>query len=154
MLKRLNVTLLVLGFCATSVVVPRTTAASKWKPAPVTKPPASRPGPQIILQWDFSASGMVSPASFQVERASSVYWRNNATRYIRHEDSMCGPHGDTPWLWLGLTWGLHIELACAQPRRLWRLFGAEALLKSSQRRRARGRRHGRWYTSQSLGLRQ
>src|SRR5215510_9286114 len=74
--------------------------------------------------------------------AADLLWQY-ACVSIRHEDSMCGPHGDTPLLWLGLTWGLHIELACAKPRRLWRLFGAEALLKSSRRRRSRGRRHGR-----------
>src|SRR5262249_57200506 len=43
---------------------------------------------------------------------------------------------------MGRTWGQHIELACAKPRWLWRLFGAEAFLKPSRRRRAYGRRHG------------
>src|SRR5262244_3282977 len=87
-----------------------------------------------------------------IARKAQNYWltsglctfaQHDPVLHMRHEDSMCGPHGDTPLLWLGLTWGLHIELACAKPRRLWRLFGAEALLKSSWRRRARGRRHGR-----------
>ena len=39
-------------------------------------------------------------------------------------------------------WGLHIELACAKPRWLWRLFGAEALFASSRRRHCLGRRGG------------
>ena len=69
MLKRLGVALLVLGLYATSVVVPRATAASKRQPAPRTKSLAPRPGPQIILQWDFSAPERVSPGGFQVERA-------------------------------------------------------------------------------------
>jgi len=38
------------------------------------------------------------------------------------------PQAEIPAVWLGdACGGLHMELACAKPRRLWRLFGAEAL---------------------------
>jgi len=53
--QRRGIALLILGVCVVFVLI--------------TKLLAPRPGPQIILQWDFSAPGMVAPASFQVERA-------------------------------------------------------------------------------------
>jgi len=61
--QRRGIALLILGVCAVFVLI--------------TKLLAPRPGPQIILQWDFSAPGMVAPASFQVERADgeSSLWR-------------------------------------------------------------------------------
>jgi len=69
-------------------------------------------------------------------------WRHSE-HGMRHEDSMCSPQAQTP-TWLRATrGGLHIELACAKPRRLWRLFRVEALCDPSRRRTgscSRGRR--------------
>lgn len=48
---------------------PQGHSGTEAEAAPVTKPSAPRPGSQIIMQWDFSASGRVAPASFQVECA-------------------------------------------------------------------------------------
>jgi hypothetical protein len=44
---------------------------------------------------------------------------------------MWSPPAETPAVWLGdARGGLHIDLACAKPRRLWRLFGPEAFFCS------------------------
>src|SRR5215475_12741719 len=53
---------------------------------------------------------------------------------IRHEDSMGSPHAERPALLVGKgRWGLPIELACAKPRRLWRLFRGEGLFDLCRR---------------------
>jgi hypothetical protein len=44
---------------------------------------------------------------------------------------MWSPPAETPAVWLGdARGGLHIDLACAKLRRLWRLFGPEAFFCS------------------------
>src|SRR6266478_3713560 len=48
---------------------------------------------------------------------------------IRHEESMWSPQAERPALGRNIQWGLHIDLACTQLRRLWILFGAERLLR-------------------------